>query len=173
MRLQRFALLIFCGVAAAAQTNPMPATGAADVSIAPPATAKVLLVARGEGVQIYSCETKGDQWLWESKGPEATLFDAQGAPIGKHFTGPTWQLADGSTIVGTPVASQRQVTTIPWLLLSAKSSGQAGTLDAVRFVQRTDTVGGRPPAVGCDAQHPHTESRVPYSAKYSFYTDSK
>jgi hypothetical protein len=162
--------------AALAQTKsppemPMPAVGAQNVSVDPPAHAKLLLTARGDGVQVYTCEQQDNNWQWKLKGPDAILFDEQGNAIGTHFTGPTWQLTDGSAVQGTLIASQPQVTTIPWLLLSAKSTGGSGMLERVTFVRRTDTVGGRAPKVGCDAQHPHAEGRSPYTAKYSFYTN--
>ena len=162
---------------ALAQTTPaaapMPAAGAQAVSIAPPAGSRLLLTARGDGVQIYTCTQDQANWIWKLKAPEATLLDPQGKAIGKHSAGPTWQLDDGSAVKGTLVASQPQVTAIPWLLLSAQSTGGAGQLQDVTFVQRTDTVGGRAPSTGCDAAHPQAETSVPYSAKYSFYGGNK
>ena len=174
MKIRLSALLLFAMTLvignALAQTTPMLAAGAQTVSVDPPGTAKPMLSARGEGVQIYTCEPQQNDWQWKLKAPDATLFDGQGNAIGKHFAGPTWQMKDGSAVQGTLVASQPQVTTIAWLLLSARSTGGTGTLNHVTFVRRTDTVGGRAPAVGCDAQHPHAETRVYYTAKYTFYT---
>ena len=75
-----------------------------ETAVVPPATASLLVEARADGVQIYACENadKGPQWVF--KAPEANLFDAEGRQIGTHFAGPSWKLADGSEITGSPVA---------------------------------------------------------------------
>ena len=171
------ALIVASHLPLSAQTTPtaapMPAAGAQAVSLAPPAGSRLLFSARGDGVQIYTCTQDQANWIWKLKAPEATLIDTQGKAIGKHFAGPTWQLEDGSAVKGTLMASQPQVTAIPWLLLSAQSVGGPGQLEHAGFIQRTDTVGGRAPSTGCDAADPQAETRVPYSAKYSFYSDNK
>jgi hypothetical protein len=131
-------------------------------------TATLVLKARGEGVQIYTC-VKGDDWAWKFKGPEATLFDEHHKAIGKHFAGPTWRLDDGSEVQGKVVETKPQPGTIPWLILSAKSTGGEGRLSHVDAVRRSETQGGLAPTGGCDAQHEGTEIRVPYSAVYSFF----
>jgi hypothetical protein len=131
-------------------------------------TAMLVLKARGEGVQIYAC-VKADDWVWKLKGPEATLFDEKHQAIGKHFAGPTWRLDDGSEVQGKMVESRPQPGTIPWLILTAKSTGGEGRLNKVDAVRRTDTQGGVAPATGCDAEHAGVEVRVPYSAVYSFF----
>jgi hypothetical protein len=131
-------------------------------------TATLVLKARGEGVQIYTC-VKGDDWAWKLKGPEATLFDKSHQAIGKHFAGPTWRLEDGSEVQGKMVESKAQPGTIPWLILSAKSTGGEGGLRRVDAVRRTETQGGVAPLTGCDAEHAGVEVRVPYSAVYSFF----
>jgi hypothetical protein len=131
-------------------------------------TATLVLKARGEGFQIYTC-VKGDDWAWKLKEPEATLFDENHKAIGKHFAGPTWRLDDGSEVQGKMVESKAQAGTIPWLILSAKSTGGAGRLSRVDAVRRTDTEGGLAPARGCDAGHEGAEARAPYSASYGFF----
>jgi hypothetical protein len=131
-------------------------------------TAKLVLQARGEGVQIYSC-VKGDDWAWKLKAPDATLFDENHKAIGKHFAGPTWRLDDGSEVLGKMLESKPQAGTIPWLILMARSTGGEGRLSRVDAVRRTDTQGGVAPATGCDAEHAGAEVRVPYSATYSFF----
>jgi len=131
-------------------------------------TATLVLQARGEGVQIYSC-VKGDDWAWKLKGPEATLFDEKHQAIGKHFAGPTWRLDDGSEVQGKMVESKPQAGTIPWLILSAKSTGGEGRLSRVDAVRRTETQGGVAPTSLCDAKHAGAEARVAYSASYSFF----
>ena len=44
-----------------------------------------------------------------------------------------------------------------------------GLLDKVAYVVRSGTAGGAAPATGCDAAHANAESRVPYSATYTFF----
>jgi hypothetical protein len=126
------------------------------------------LQARGEGVQIYSCVKDAD-WAWKLKAPDATLFDDKHHAIGKHSAGPTWHLDDGSEVQGKLLESRQQPGTIPWLILSAKSTGGEGRLSHVDAVRRSDTQGGLAPSTGCDEQHAGTEVRVPYSATYSFF----
>jgi hypothetical protein len=135
-------------------------------------TAKLVLKARGEGAQIYACTQGTDPaagWAWKLKAPDATLFDENHRAIGKHFAGPTWRLDDGSEVQGKLLESRQQAGTIPWLILSAKSTGGEGRLKSVDAVRRTETEGGLAPSTGCDAEHAGTEVRVPYSATYSFF----
>ena len=68
------------------------------------------------------------------------------------------------TKVDSPDAS-----TIPWLLLRAKSTGGSGTFARTTFIHRLDTTGGRAPTGGCDAGKANSETRVDYTANYYFY----
>jgi hypothetical protein len=131
-------------------------------------TATLVLQARGEGVQIYTCMKDAD-WAWKLKAPEATRFDENHHAIGKHFAGPTWRLDDGSEVQGKLLESKQQAGTIPWLILSARPTGGEGRLSQVDAVRRSETQGGLAPSTGCDAQHTGVEVRVPYSATYSFF----
>jgi hypothetical protein len=156
---------------APAQTAPpLPASATQEKTVRfdGTSTAKLILQARGEGVQIYTCVQATD-WSWKLKAPDATLFDARHQAIGKHFGGPTWRLDDGSEVQGKVLESKQQAGTIPWLILSAKPTGGEGVLSHVDAVRRTETDGGLAPSTGCDAQHAGVEVRVPYSAAYSFF----
>jgi hypothetical protein len=136
---------------------------------------KLVLISPARGVQIYECKAAADGKLgWAFVAPEAELFDVQGKLIGKHYVGPTWELADGSKTVGTvkqradaPIAGA-----IPWLLLSAKSAGGAGQLASISSLQRVTTVAGVAPAEPCAAGNLGTKARVPYTADYYFYAAS-
>jgi hypothetical protein len=99
------------------------------------------------------------------------LKASSGKPLGKHYTGPTWEAADGSKVVGEVVAKHDapDASAIPWLLLRAKSTSGNGIFSVVTFVQRVQTIGGAPPANGCDSSQSGKESRVPYAAVYRFY----
>ena len=125
------------------------------------------------GVQIYECRaTREDptRFEWVFKAPEAQLFDASGKLVGKHYGGPTWEGLDGSQVVGSVLAKDSSLSSgsIPWLLLSAKSTSGQGRFSAVKSLQRLDTSGGAPPPGPSPAQAGQ-EARVPYTATYAFY----
>jgi Protein of unknown function (DUF3455) len=140
----------------------------------PPAGQVLALAARATGVQIYECKAAKEnpaQFAWTLKAPEADLTDLSGKPVGKHYTGPTWEAGDGSKVMGELVAKRDApvATAIPWLLLRAKSTSGNGIFSAIASIQRLQTVGGTPPADGCNSSQSGKESRVPYSAVYRFY----
>ncbi len=126
----------------------------------------------GQGVQIYGCVAAGGGAAWKLKAPEARLLDAGGHVVGRHFAGPSWQAADGSKVVGAPLVASAapEGDAIPWLVVRATEHEGTGLFSGVTFITRTGTVGGRAPATGCDAGHVGAETRVRYSARYSFFT---
>jgi hypothetical protein len=143
-------------------------------ALRPPAGQVLALAARATGVQIYECKAAKEnpvQFSWTLKAPEADLKDLSGKPVGKHYAGPTWEAGDGSKVMGELVAKRDApvATAIPWLLLRAKSTSGSGIFSAIASIQRLQTVGGTPPADGCDSSQAGKESRVPYSAVYRFY----
>jgi hypothetical protein len=143
---------------------------AQDISakLMPPQEGPLVGKYAAKGVQIYVCTVKGGGSEWAFKAPEAELIDAQGRPFAKHYAGPTWEAPDGSKIVGKILASEPTPKTggIPWLLLSAESSG-SGVLAGAHFVQRVNTAGGVGPTGACPTAG--TERRVDYTADYIFY----
>jgi hypothetical protein len=153
----------------AAQRLPRPEV---PEKLTAPASEDVILQAHASGSQVYVCQAGSDQKLaWVLKGPEADLFNSDGAAIGKHFAGPTWKHTDGSAVVGKVLARQDapDADTIPWLLLTATNHSGSGTFAAVTSIQRIHTKGGLPPSSGCDASHRDAETKIPYSADYYFY----
>ena len=137
---------------------------------------KVLLRARASGVQIYACETgAAGKPQWTLKAPQAELLDEQGAVIGHHSAGPSWQHRDGSAVTGKATAKvdSPDRSSIPWLLLAATSHSGKGVLASVTSVQRINTQGGQPPAASsCTSSgtgRKVKEARVPYRADYYFY----
>jgi hypothetical protein len=122
------------------------------------------------GDQIYACKKTAEQYAWTLKEPQAELFDEQNKVIGHHSAGPTWELNDGSRVVGKVVAKVDSPASIPWLLLSAASHSGNGTLSNVTSIQRLHTSGGKAPSSGCDASHEGLETRANYTADYLFYT---
>jgi hypothetical protein len=127
--------------------------------------------ALGKGVQIYTCKVSGSAYAWTLKAPDASLYDANGNVIGKHFAGPSWQANDGSTVVGESLnaSPSPNAGAIPWLVLHARSHTGDGIMANVQYIVRTRTQGGVAPASGCDARHAGAEVRVPYSAIYLFF----
>src|SRR3954471_24600036 len=140
---------------APAPASPPPRAAPPAVLAVPAGNAERLKTA-AKGTQNYRCQEKKDaagSFEWAFTGPEADLFDDAGGKLGTHFAGPTWQLADGSKVVGAVKEKSPAAGTIPWLLLETKSAEGHGKLTGVTFIQRLDTEGGQPPAEGCDAGH--------------------
>jgi hypothetical protein len=165
------ALLLGAGTAIAAPGRSRP-----DVpdTIKAPADAKVVFHAWASGVQIYVCQQGTDgKAQWTLKAPEADLRNRKGAIVGHHSAGPTWKHKDGSEVTGKAAArvDSPQPDSIPWLLVTAVSHSGDGVLAQVTTIQRVETKGGiAPPESTCDASKLDTQTRVPYSAQYYFYT---
>lgn len=139
-----------------------------------PANQVLLLGQRATGVQIYQCKAKSSnakQFEWTLVAPEAKLFDAQGKNNIQHYAGPTWEAKDGSKVVGQAKASfdSPNPNAIPWLLLQAKSQQGNGILSKVTYIQRVNTVGGKPPTQGCENKSAGSQKRVNYTSDYLFY----
>jgi hypothetical protein len=144
------------------------------------------------GVQVYTCtaSTGGTSggggaggtggsgattYSWVLKQPDAVLYDSMFAMAGTHGAGPNWTSTDGSIVVGARVNSAAGMAgAVPWLLLQAMSNTPTGTgpgaFGDVTYVQRLNTAGGPAPASGCDSTTATTETRIPYSADYYFFT---
>lgn len=143
-------------------------------NLRPPAGQVLFLEALASGVQIYECASKPEQpssYEWAFRAPEASLTDATGRHLGKHFAGPTWESTDGSSVVGEVKARDPgpDPSAIPWLLLGVKSGTGAGVLGRTTSIQRVKTVGGVAPAEPCGATNAKQVARVPYTATYYFY----
>lgn len=137
----------------------------------PPAGEQVLLQVHAKGDQVYVCKTDGGQSGWTLKGPDAQLFDQSGKPFGKHFSGPSWQANDGSTVTGRAVANtpSPDAGSVPWLLLTVINRDGSGVLSRATSIQRINTKGGKAQPSGCDAAHAGQETRAAYSADYVFW----
>jgi hypothetical protein len=133
------------------------------------------LKAHATGAQVYECRQGDDpaRYLWVLKAPDATLVDEAGRKVAKHYAGPTWEAADGSTVLAEVVGreSSPDPKSIPWLLLKATTRSAHGQFSSVRFIQRLHTVGGVAPGT-CTAKQAGRELRVKYSADYYFYVGS-
>ena len=172
----RYAVLLPLLLVASCASVDAP-TRAANVpaKLAPGANESLAAIVPAKGVQIYECRAQKDrpgEYQWTFVAPEADLFDARGARIGKHYAGPLWESNDGSKIAGTVKerADAPQADAIPWLLLAAKSVGPAGSFVEVTSIQRVNTVGGVAPRDGCSRDTVGATGRVSYSADYYFFT---
>jgi hypothetical protein len=139
------------------------------------------LLGHARGTQNYACQPSSTSpigYAWTLVAPEAKLVDDAGAPIMTHSAGPTWQANDGSTVVGARVEGVTvSPSAIPWLLLRATSTtrgpGGGDQLTATTYIQRVNTVGGLPPASGCDAANVGALANVGYTSDYYFYKAAK
>jgi hypothetical protein len=157
-------------LAACASPPPAPAVAVPD-ALKPAAGEAAVATVAARGVQIYECRVKKDNpgaTEWAFVAPEAELFDAQGKQVGKHYAGPHWESNDGSKIVGAVKAraDAPQAGAIPWLLLTTKSVGRAGSFAKVTGVQRINTAGGMAPAEGCSTETLGKTARIGYTADY-------
>jgi hypothetical protein len=121
-----------------------------------------------EGAQVYECKAdSAGKTVWQFREPIATLL-ADGKTVGRHYAGPSWELNDGSKVVGkvTGRAPGATANDIPWLKLDATPQGGAGLLAGVTTVQRIRTKGGSVEGP-CDAAGLFLS--VPYAADYVFF----
>lgn len=130
-----------------------------------PADHVLLFKAHAKGLQIYPCANN----TFGKARPEAALLTDH-AEIIHHFQGPTWQAADGSSVVGTSLqnAGPPYPDAIPWRLSTPPGGTRAGKLSEVTLIQRVHTKYGLPPAGPCDSPA-GTETPVYYEADYYFY----
>ena len=157
--------LIGAALAAFVPLAPLHAQAPAEIN-EPDAT--IVAIYHAEGIQLYECVAgKDGRQLWTFREPVATLVSHQNLTVGHHTAGPRWELTDGSTIGGRPVARVPGKTSddIPWLKLEAINHRGDGKLEHVDIIQRINTKGGIA-AGSCD--DPGQFRAVPYSADYTF-----
>jgi hypothetical protein len=163
----RMSLSRSLGLAALCTAAALPA---AAQSPDPLAVAGGTLVAtvHAEGAQVYECAAGSSGKLaWRFREPVATLL-IDGKTVGRHYAGPSWEMADGSTVTAkvaghSPGASPHD---IPLLKLDVTERRGPGQLSAISAIQRLNTRGGVAegtcPAAGAFLS-------VPYSADYAFF----
>jgi hypothetical protein len=161
MRQAGFALaLLLTSTIAAHCESPLPATIAASGETA-------VLTVHAVGQQLYDCKAGADgKLVWTFNAPQATLT-VDGKVVGHHGAGPSWELDDGSSIVGKAVgnAPGAKADDIAWLKLEVVSHNGSGKLSDVTTVQRINTVGGVLKD-SCDRQG--AGRGMPYAADYVF-----
>lgn len=127
----------------------------------------VVRAVHAVGAQIYECKPDGHGSLaWDFREPIATLLK-DGETVGRHFAGPSWQMADGSLVVGKVIAEAAGggAGDVPWLKLAVKRHAGRGILSRVSIVQRIATVGGNRTGP-CPSEG--TLAAEPYEADYVF-----
>jgi len=135
-------------------------------AVAAPNEAMVVSV-HAEGAQVYECKAGADGKLaWQFREPIATLL-VDGKTVGRHFAGPSWELADGSAVTGKIAGRAAGATPkdIPLLKLEAASHRGSGQLTGVTTIQRLNTKGG---VTEGPCESAGTFLSVPYSADYTF-----
>lgn len=168
------ALLVACAPATPLASRAASGDGAVPAALKPADNQRAAFTWSATGSQIYECRAndKGG-FAWAFVAPEAQLFDQNRQPVGLHGAGPFWSSLDGSRTIGAVKARAEGARPgdIPLLLLSASSAAGPGKMAAVTSVQRLNTVGGNPPASGCNAA-PDTGKRIKqsYTADYVFFT---
>jgi hypothetical protein len=173
---------VFCAAlaalaAAGCASAPPPASPKVPAAIEAPPGVIPVLRWYARGTQNYTCTAKpdGSGAEWKLTAPEATLYESAAAgaqQVGMHGAGPSWVANDGTRFTGDAAAAKRVPSpdgAVAWLLVPKKEGGVTGTLGGVEYVQRIDTVGGQPPATGCDPSSVGAAVKVPYSATYIFY----
>ena len=159
-------------IAAAAWLEPP----AAPPTLAPPPEARLVAHFHATGAQVYVCKTSPQgAFAWALKAPDAALFDASGAEVGRHGAGPSWSSNDGSHVTAKKLAQAEapRPDAIPWLLLEVASSSGKGILSQSSYVQRVDTAHGKTPTDGCLGATLDSEVRISYSAEYYFYAGKR
>jgi hypothetical protein len=133
---------------------------------------KLVATIHAQGAQVYECriEAASGRFVWQFREPIATLFIG-GETVGRHYAGPSWELADGSMVTAKVAtrAPGANPTDIPLLKLEVTAYRGKGQLTDIATIQRLNTNGGVAygpcPTAGAFRS-------VPYSADYAFYTNS-
>ncbi|MGH6815524.1 MAG: DUF3455 domain-containing protein [Hyphomicrobiaceae bacterium] len=161
------ALLLSCFVVAFSILPHPAARAQVPDAIAVPGETLVATV-HAEGAQVYECKADASgKLVWQFREPIATLL-VDGKTVGRHYAGPTWELADGSG-VGAKVAGRAPGATakdIPLLKLEVTSQRGTGQLTGVATIQRLNTKGG---VAEGPCERAGAFLNVPYSADYAFF----
>lgn len=127
-----------------------------------------MLTVHAEGAQIYECKADtGGKLAWQFREPIAALL-IDGKTVGRHYAGPSWELAD-SSLVKAKIAARAPgatATDIPLLKLEITSQRGAGELIGASTIQRINTKGGVAEGV---CEQAGSFLAVPYSADYVFF----
>jgi hypothetical protein len=155
-----------CGIVLALSALPLPAAEVPAAIAAPGET--LVATIHAQGAQVYECKADATgKLVWQFREPIATLL-VDGKTVGRHYAGPSWELADGSAVTGKVAARAPGATVqdIPLLKLEVTSQRGAGQLTGVTTIQRLNTKGGVAEGA-CEKAGAFLS--VPYAADYTFY----
>lgn len=168
-------LLSFGSAIAADTTGRTPPEVPASLQVAD--GYKVSFRALASGAQVYTATlspTDPTKLVWTFIGPEAILYDFDGAVVGYHYayagpTRPAWELNSGGFVVGARSVPPVTVdpNALPWLLLDAVYTEGPGVMKRTAYIQRINTTGGLAPAT--PPAYAGQIARVAYTAEYVFY----
>jgi Protein of unknown function (DUF3455) len=154
----------------AALTVPAPARAAEVPAAVAAGTKGEIMKLHAEGVQIYECKAEaGKAAAWTFREPLAVLIK-DGATVGRHYGGPSWELAAGGAIAGK-VDGQAPGSApgdIKLLRLNVTERRGEGALAKASVIQRLETRGG---AFAGPCETPGALHLEPYSAEYVFLGD--
>jgi hypothetical protein len=143
----------------------LPSAAQSTAGIVAPGETRVATL-HAVGAQVYECKAGvSGALMWQFREPVATLVE-NGMTVGRHYTGPSWELADGSVIVAKAVgrAPGAGPHDIPLLKLEVAAHRGAGRLSEITTIQRVNTGGGV--AEGA-CEKAGSLLSVPYSADYA------
>ncbi len=173
-----FIILLLCVGCFAQSQSDAPKAPMVPMSIATPEGHSPFFKVHAKGFQDYACSSAKGAPGWTLTGPDAQLYGEKSEPIGKHFAvqgfgagaSPSWKLDDGSEIVGEKISAvdAPDGKGVQWLLLKVIQNQKKGILADALYVQRVETVGGKPPAEGCTASTVGAKTQSPYTAEYYF-----
>src|SRR5262249_52686412 len=132
--------LVCLALAAKAPAQPLPAID----------KNTIIATLHAVGAQIYECKPvtsnpagKAGALAWEFREPIASLLVGSQS-VGRHYAGPSWDLADGSRVKGRVVKSTPAATAndVPWLELEVVDRINMGILSDAVTVLRISTKGG-------------------------------
>ncbi len=156
-----------CLILALSISPPPAAAEEVPDAIAAPGETLVSTI-HAQGAQLYECKADATgKLIWQFREPIAALL-IDGRTVGRHYAGPTWELADGSAVVAKVAGRAPGATAqdIPLLKLEVAAQRRAGQLTRVTTIQRLNTRGG---VAEGSCESAGTLLSVPYSADYAFY----
>lgn len=156
------------GLAVGAVILPSVASQAEMINVFVTTGETLVTTMHAEGAQVYECKADAaGRLIWQFREPVATLM-IDGKTVGRHYAGPTWELADGSAVMGKVSGRAPGATPadIPILRLEVTSRRGSGQLNGVTAIHRLNTRGG---LVQGPCEQAGAFLNAPYSADYLFY----
>jgi len=133
----------------------------------------IIATLRAEGAQIYECKPAGQPraLTWQLREPIAALM-VGGQSVGRHYAGPSRDLADGGAVKGRVAASTAALTAnhVRWLELEVVDHRNKQSLVDAFTGPRSNTKGGLAQG-SCESEGKYLGSS--YAADYLFSAQKK